>query len=166
MIERMNPICFRFLFTIREQGFGLSFFIYTLVGVQWHQYLVVLLHNPGDLNDLQQLLILTRYTIYIQIYKLTLWYGIMLVHSNIAIYIYIYISILGYFSSIGLLFKYWFTFQIILCFHYFCDFQKMVLDPNKPFINKFQIMLSNVCLQSTLSSSVAHLQPTPAFIEA
>ena len=48
---------------------------------------------------------------------------------------------------------------------------KKVLDPNGPYINTFQTILRNVCL-SIISEffcclwSVAHLQPTPAYVEA
>ena len=67
-------------------------------------------------------------------------------------------SVLGYFSG-NLMFP---IFLQLL--------EKQVLDPNGPYINTFQTILSNVCLpeisEFCLLWSVAYLQPKPAFVEA
>ena len=56
----------------------------------------------------------------------------------------------------------------LLVFHYFCDFQKKDLDPNEPYIKKFQTNLGNDCL-SVISvfglTSFARLQPIRAYVD-
>ena len=45
---------------------------------------------------------------------------------------------------------FWFILIINLCRHFFCGFEKKVLDQNGPYINKFQTILRNVSLSVIL----------------
>ena len=62
---------------------------------------------------------------------------------------------------------FWFTFKVnlYLCFHYLCNFQKKIPDPNGPYMSTSQTKIRNFCLlENSEFCLLSNFSTTTAYI--